>query len=214
MQYTFDVSNNDIYVVRDLFVKIKFLDSVLSNTLIYYTYSMQDSDTPEIIADKYYDDPQRHWIIMYTNKIVDPYFDFPLKQKDLENNLIEKYGSLVNAQATLDHIELQTVITSTYLGSVNTAYSNVTLNSAFTYDFSLNQVQTLTLPTISNPVIPYSTVTYECSDGTIVNSVSNLVAINAYDNAVAINESKRTIKILDKQYVGQVEAELKALLKQ
>lgn len=212
--YTFDPANNSFQLVTNIFARVKFLDSVLANTLIYYPYSVQDGDTPWSIADKYYDDPQRHWIVMFANQIMDPYFDWPLTQDDLEAQVIAKYGSLANAQSTLDHVEEQTQINTLLNGQLTTSWANVTMNASYTYNFTTNQVQALTLPTIENPVIPAGTITYEAPDGSIVTETSNYVAIDAYTAAINNNEAKREIKLLDKTYVSVVENQLTSLLAQ
>src|SRR5579872_5451410 len=133
--YSFDPANSDYQIVTNIFAKVKFLDSVLANTLIYYPYNVQESDTPWSIADKYYGDPQRHWIVMFANKVVDPYFDWPLTTDDLNANINLKFGSIANAQATLDHVEQQTQYTTVLNGVTTSYWSNVTLNSAYTYNF-------------------------------------------------------------------------------
>lgn len=212
--YSFDPANNSFQLVTNLFARVKFLDSVLANTLIYYPYSVQDGDTPWSIADKYYDDPQRDWIVMFANQIMNPYFDWPLTQNDLDAQVVQKYGSLANAQSTLDHVEEQTQITTLLNGQLTTNWANATLNSAFTYNFTTNQVQSLTLPTIVDPVIPGGTVTYECPDGSIVTQTTNYVAIDAYTATINTNEAKRIIKLLDKSYVSVVESQLTSLLAQ
>lgn len=214
IQYTFDAANNSFQVVTNVFARVKFLDSILANTLIYYPYSIQDGDTPWSIADKYYDDPQRDWIVMFANQIVDPYFDWPLTQNDLNNNLIVKYGSLANAQATLDHVEEQIQITTTLNGISNTYWSNTTQNAAFTYNFATGAVSAFPLPNVGNPPIPLGTVTFTAPDGSVVVEVTQLVAIDAYTAAINTNESKRQIKLLDKQYVSIVENQLTTLLAQ
>ena len=213
--YSFDPANGNFQIVTNVFARVKFLDSVLANTLIYYSYSIQDGDSPWSIADKYYDDPQRHWIVMFANKILDPYFDWPLTQNDLEAQVIEKFGSLANAVSTLDHVESQTEYTSTLTnGLTNTWWANVTLNSAYTYDFTSGQLSNLTLPTIVDPVIPGPTGTYTAPDGSVVSYKTNYVAIDAYTAIINLNESHRIIQILDKQYGGAVEAQLRQLLTQ
>lgn len=212
--YSFDPANGSFQLVTNIFARVKFLDVVLSNTLIYYTYSVQDGDTPWSIADKYYDDPQRHWIVMFTNRVMDPYFDWPLITADLDAQIVLKYGSLANAQATLDHVEQQAKTTTTLNGQVTQYWSNVTMNSAFTYNYTTNQVQNFVLPTIGSPVIPQGTVTYGGPDGSVVVTTTQLVAVDAYAAAIAQNESKRVIKLLDKAYVAVVEAQLQSLLAQ
>ena len=45
--------------------------------------------TPENIADRYYGDSTLHWIVLLTNNILDPYFDFPLNYRNFVEMLIQ-----------------------------------------------------------------------------------------------------------------------------
>lgn len=57
----------------------------------YIEYSIQESDTPEIIADKVYDDAQLAWIVLDMNDIVNVFEEWPMTQTALESYVNEKY---------------------------------------------------------------------------------------------------------------------------
>ena len=212
MLYTFDPNGLDYRTVRNIFTRTDIINSVLQNSLIYYQYNMKDSDTAEIIADKYYGDTKRHWIVMYANQIIDPYFDFPLKWNDLENNIIAAYGSVANAQATLYQVLQYMNVTTTFQGTSNTISYVSTLEEGYSYNFATNQLQVITLPTIQFPIQNKGTNTTTFPDGTVVSTTTTWVAQSAYDYFVQQNEAKRAIQLLDKQYAGTVEQELTNLL--
>ena len=65
-------------IVTDILSRVKVLSSIKDESYVYYLYDIQDGDTPEIIASKYYDNPNRHWIILLANDITDPIYDWPL----------------------------------------------------------------------------------------------------------------------------------------
>ena len=48
--------NNVTTVYTNLMARASVIPSVLNNALVYYSYDVQDGDTPEIIAYKYYED--------------------------------------------------------------------------------------------------------------------------------------------------------------
>lgn len=83
------VNNNAL--LTDLLTRANFAKSFLENEDLYYTYSYSDSDTPEIIASKYYKNPELHWIILLTNTIFDPNFDFPMSYEVFEAYIEDKY---------------------------------------------------------------------------------------------------------------------------
>ena len=59
--------------VKNLLRRVALNTKVRTNTLIYDTYDVKEGETPESIADKLYDDPELHWVIMIINDITDRY---------------------------------------------------------------------------------------------------------------------------------------------
>jgi len=209
--YTFDdPSLNNFQQVTDIFTRVRMLDSVINNISVYYTYDVNDGDTPDGIASKYYNDPDRSWIILFTNKIIDPYFQWPLDQNALEQVMINNYGSVANAQITTDHIEKQTVVISTKYQSSNIqTYVCSIPNTVVSIDGSS------ILPTVNTPVIHVGSnniVTF--SDGSSVDTSVVLTWVSAYDQIIQNNEANRTIKLIQPGYVQQIETELQNLLNQ
>jgi hypothetical protein len=57
----------------------------------YYKETIDGFDRPEHIAYELYDDPYRHWILLHINGVVDPYFDWVMDSKILDDFLKLKY---------------------------------------------------------------------------------------------------------------------------
>jgi hypothetical protein len=210
--YTFDPNLFDYDSVVNIFARVKILDAVLQNSLVYYQYAVKDSDTAEIIASKYYGDTKRHWMVFFANQVVDPYFDVPLKERDLENNIVLQYGSLANAQETLFRVQQFVNVTTTFAGTSNTISYQSTMEDSFSYNFATRQLENITLPSIEFPVLDQGSTTVVFPDGTIVKTNTVWVAQSAYDYHVQQNENKRQIQLLDNQYATSLEQELQSLL--
>jgi Base plate wedge protein 53 len=210
--YTFDPNLFDYRSVVNIFARVKILDAVLQNSLVYYQYAVKDSDTSEIIASKYYGDTKRHWMVMFANQVIDPYFDMPLKENDLENNIILQYGSLAIAQATLFRVQQFVNVTTTFAGTSNTISYQSTLEDSYSYDFTTGQLVSITLPTIVSPILDQGTTLVGFPDGTTVKTDTVWVAQSAYDYYIQQNEEKRQIQLLDNQYATSLEKELQSLL--
>jgi hypothetical protein len=208
--YTFDKNLIEFKEVVDIFTRVRMLDSIINNISVYYTYQFKDSDTVEGIASKYYKDPNRHWLILFSNKILDPYFELPLSQEEFEQNLKDNFGSVANSQSTLHHIEKQTHVISTKNGVQELqTYVSLIPTDVFSIDGSS------ALPNVSNPIINVganTTVTF--SDGTLVDTSTQLIAVSAYDEALNKNEKNRNIKLIKSDFVSQIEIEFKTLLNQ
>lgn len=94
----------------DILQRIKMRDILLNDFLIFYTYTVKDGETPEMIADKLYGSAQFHWIVLLANNIVDPFYDWPMSQENLIETIRLKYSTpgidgLIYAYQTVDHYE-------------------------------------------------------------------------------------------------------------
>lgn len=192
----YDLNNSNFQspkIVIDVLLRTRLLESIQEQTFIFYKYTITDNDTPESLAFNYYDNPNRHWIILFSNNIVDPLYDWPLKYENFINYIESKYGSIANAKTETHHYEK--VVTKT-----DSVTSTVTVNK---YQLDANTYADLAFST---------TETINLKDGNTVTIVTTKNEVSYYDYEEELNESKREIKILDKSYVPQVEDELLRLI--
>jgi hypothetical protein len=47
-------------IMTNIMVRVSIIPQILNNLAIYYQYDIQEGDTPEIIAHKYYGDSYRY----------------------------------------------------------------------------------------------------------------------------------------------------------
>ena len=87
------VGDGEFKDVTNLLRRVAVRAKVKLNTLLYDTYNVRSGDTPESIADKLYDDPQLHWIIMLVNDITDRYHGWPLSERQFNEFVNEKYSN-------------------------------------------------------------------------------------------------------------------------
>ena len=79
--------------VTNLLRRVAVRSKVKTNSSLFDTYDVKNGETPEIIADKLYDDPKLHWIIMLLNNITDRYHDWPMSEQQFNTYLNEKYSN-------------------------------------------------------------------------------------------------------------------------
>lgn len=213
--YTLDDNNVEFKSVKNIFTKIKFVREILDNADLYYTYEMKESDTPEVIAHKLYGDPNRYWIVMFTNEMLDPYYDTALKYRSFDNYIIDKYGSQSVASTTLHHYEKKTTVTTNKNGMIDSQVYRTTLSEK-KYDFSTGMIGDTTLPSVGSSLTISDTDTIiNDADGipVTINTKVEHVWVSAYDWELEQNEAKRKIKLVKPEYVGLIEKEFKDLLK-
>jgi hypothetical protein len=75
-------------------VRNRLKDKVLKDGRIYYGYDLQEGDTAEIIADKYYGDAGLHWVVLMMNTTADGRFDIGMDYNTFVNYVQEKYQGM------------------------------------------------------------------------------------------------------------------------
>jgi hypothetical protein len=177
--------------MTNLLARASVIPQILKDPLVYYSYDIQEGDTPEIIAHKYYGDSYRYWIVLFANELLDPQWDWPLTSRMFEQYLADKYPS-ININTEVEYYEK--VITQYDVNTQTTTVNKVRIDEDIYNSLPVTQTATYTLPT--GPV----TITTERN------------AVSIYDYELALNESKRNIKILNSNYVSEVENQLKKLM--
>jgi len=98
----------DNQTITNLAISVKLHKLVRGDAFALLNYAIRDGETPDIVAFNYYDDPSYAWLVLLSNNIIDPYFEWPLSVYDFEKFLKKKYGSIPAAQATTIHCEHNT----------------------------------------------------------------------------------------------------------
>ena len=84
-------NNGNSILLTNLLVRSSIIQNLLTNSLVFYKYDIQDGDTPEIVAYKYYGDAYRYWIVLFSNQMLDPQWDWPLNSINFQNYIVNKY---------------------------------------------------------------------------------------------------------------------------
>lgn len=178
-------------VMTNLMSRVSIIPEVLKNPMVYYQYDIQEGDTPETIAYKYYGDSYRYWIVLFANEITDPQWQWPMDNNVFSDYLLNKYGPTFNVYANVHHYEK--VITKVDLNTRTTTVENVIIDES-TYNS-----------------LPITTQTFDLPTGTVtIHTDKN--AVNYYDYELNLNEKNRNIRILNANYVGELEAQFESLM--
>jgi len=79
--------------IKDILLRVKMKDAIKSRYAIFEKYDIKDGETPEKVAYENYGDPNLYWIILMTNEILNPFYDWPLSIRDFERYIADKYDS-------------------------------------------------------------------------------------------------------------------------
>lgn len=103
-------------LVRNILIRFVVKNDVKNNLLYYQEYDIKDGETPEIVSFKFYNNTEFHWVILHTNEILDPRFEWILAYNDLVKFCEGKYTNIYG----IHHYENAAgyVVNSTATGAV------------------------------------------------------------------------------------------------
>lgn len=187
-------------IYTNLMARASIIPSVFKNPLVYYKYDLQEGDTPEIVAYKYYGDSYRYWIVLFSNQIMDPQWEWPLSYLAFNSYINDKYGynESLGTWSVLDPYstpyEWQKIITQYDTTTQTTTVNTIGIDEN-TYNNITESINSYVLPT-----------------GQVSVSIAKNV-LSYYDWELQKNESKRTINLLNENYVNELEKQFKNIMK-
>ena len=93
-------NSTSLDIVTNITTRFNFDNRFRQNAATYYKYKIKDGDTPEILASKIYGSPEKHWVILSLNNIVDPLYEWPLTNRILGKFIEMKYVGNASAGQT------------------------------------------------------------------------------------------------------------------
>lgn len=84
------------YDVIDITTRTIFDTDFKNNESAYFEYTIQENESPEIVADKIYSDVNMFWVILMFNDIHDVNEDWPLNHNSLVSYVKDKYKNEIN----------------------------------------------------------------------------------------------------------------------
>ena len=134
------------------------ISNFLNNANVTFDeYYVQDGERPDIVAYDYYDDYTLDWLVLMTNEIHDPYYEWPLSYEQFNAYLKQKYGSVEYTYQTNHHYEkilqknkvasdgvyqkifTEKTLTVDYQTYITLAYEDRKSVSIFEYEQDLNE---------------------------------------------------------------------------
>ena len=207
---TLYTSNNltaGVDTVTNIIARFGFESTLKNNSSAFYKYNIQESDTPEIIASKYYDNPERHWIVLLFNDIMDTQFDWPLQYQPFIDYVNTKYSA--NNYADTANTGVTGLAWSMNVNNVQAYYKIVTRTN---FD-NISIVEKLEVDANTYANVGASTTTYTLQDGSTITQKVTKETKTYYDYEQELNEEKREIKLIKPEFVPQIEKEFKKVIK-
>ncbi len=203
-----------VQVVTNITNRITLSDEVKTNLGLYDEYDIKDGETPELVAIRFYSNPELHWLVLHYNEIIDPRFDWPMDTNNLNRHVAGKYTD-ANATHHFEDANGNYTNGNAYILSSN-AFTNFSVNDAITNNTN-NGVGYITQKNSSSNVrITITTGGFKTGDQILKSSnttnranITSAVILSgtpitnfAFEDE--LNESKRRIKILKASYVDAI----------
>ena len=207
---TFYTSNNvssGIDTVTNIIARFGFEKKLKENSSAFYKYSIKDSDTPEIIAGKFYDNVERHWIVLLFNDIIDPQYDWPLDSRTIIRYINTKYSA--NQYADTANTSVTGISWAQNTSHVKSYFKNITRTSADGTDI----VEKITVDANTYANIAATSIAYTLNNSSSITETISKTTQTYYDYEVELNESKREINLLKSEFVPEVEREFRRVIK-
>lgn len=240
--YDLPTKNGDttLRVLTDITTNVRIRKEVLENITLYDEYDLKDGETPEIVAEQYYGNPELHWVIMLVNQRYDYLRDFPLTTEELHNYSISKYGE--DGLDQIHHYEKDGIVVQAQgLLKLNPEiYEVVKPNDIFQNDFLFGKILSkstgvsgqfaqvliergkfvtgqalsifgIRLNEVSRKSEYTGIVTYTIPSNSFTLS-PGYEAITNYSHEEKVNEKKRRIKLISPQLITQIVKEFRDLV--
>ena len=159
-------------VVKNLFKRSKLRTDVDQAITAFNYFDIKEGMRPDMVAQELYDNPELDWVVLTSNNITNIRNEWPLSHNDLQEYMLEKYGSDANI-AKVHHFETREIIDE---------FDRVVMPAGLQVDETF-------------------TFKYKNSTNSILN-VNPVSAITNYQYEVKLNDQKRRIRVLKSEYLS------------
>ena len=200
---------NEYTAATNILVRLRVVREKLNAVFHYYEYTIKSFDRPDTVAENIYGDPELHWLVLLSNDMIDPLYDWPLEYEQFDNYLANKYrqtpsqsnaDALAYTKTTIDHYEKISKIVN-----MNTGVETVKTMRITAEEYSK-------LVAESMPITPVSpqTITVGSDVMQVYDWVTN---VKIYDYEDQKNEAKRQIRLIKPAYITQIKFEFDNIMR-
>lgn len=93
-------------MARNIMARAKLSDATKNNNQLFFPYTNSGEVRADTLSHQYYKNAGYSWLIWFANEVIDPYYDMALNAYDLDQFIINKYGSIEKAQRKISHFKL------------------------------------------------------------------------------------------------------------
>ena len=141
------------------------------------------------------------------NDIVDPQYDWPLQYKTFIDYVTKKYSA--NNYADTANTSISGLSWAMNVNNVQAYYKNITRTSGD----GTTMIEKIEVDANTWANVAATTVSYSLQDGSTITEKVTKTKTSYYEYEQELNENKRSINLLKKEFVPDVEKEFKKVIK-
>ncbi len=100
-----DAMIGDYITVKNFFKRVKLRDDIFQDTTFFTKYKIIGDDRPDNVAHKVYGHSTYDWLVLMSNNILNIQSEWPLKQRNFDAYLLNKYETYDNLYNGVHHYE-------------------------------------------------------------------------------------------------------------
>ncbi len=100
-----DAMIGDYIAVKNFFKRVKLREDIFQDTTFFTKYKIIGDDRPDNVAHKVYGHSTYDWLVLMSNNILNIQSEWPLKQRDFDAYLLNKYETYDNLYNGVHHYE-------------------------------------------------------------------------------------------------------------
>jgi len=215
-KYLTSAADRKKIVITDFFRRVHLGSDFSKYSVFLLPYIVGDGETPEMVSNRFYNNPLYHWVVLLVNGIIDPRTEWVMTDRQLNELIYDKYDFTVYVPDS-DEYSIDDVVVSSNGGNfIVTGISEffITMNSTngpinlATSDTLINTTQESASLSITSVIDPTETI-HHYIDSTINLVVDynianpNLVPVTNFQYEQEVNEQKRLVKVLDSKYLNE-----------
>ena len=170
----------DRIIVKNIFKRSKLRTDVDQAITGFNYYNIKEGIRPDMVAQELYDNPELDWVVLISNNITNIRNQWPLTHNDLQEHMIDKYGSEANV-AGIHHYETIEIIDQ---------YSRLVMQAGLEVDSNFNFQFRGSVVSSTGSLIKLDL------GGTSVSKINPVRAITNYQYEAKLNDEKRRIRVL------------------
>ena len=88
------LGDGNLRTMTDITRRVRVTDKARTSSVEFDFYDVVSGQTPEYVADRYYNDVKLHWLVLMANDIIDVYTQWPMGVKQFEDYVKSKYDDV------------------------------------------------------------------------------------------------------------------------